>query len=68
MGISCTPIFLSERVVYKITNLIFQKVMQDCRTDLAVWMSSWSSDDSKPFEFFRICMFLTPLQLVLVIQ
>ena len=31
-------------------------------------MSSWSSDDNKLVEFFRIHMLLTPLRLVLVLQ
>ena len=37
-------------------------------TDVAVRTSSWSSDDNKLVEFFRIYMLLTPLQLVLVLQ
>ena len=37
-------------------------------TDVAVWTSSWSSDDNKLVEFFRIHMLLTPLRLVLVMQ
>ena len=37
-------------------------------TDVAVRTSSWSSDDNKLVEFFRIHMLLTPLQLVLVLQ
>ena len=37
-------------------------------TDVAVWKSSWSSDDNKLIEFFRIHMLLTPLRVVLVLQ
>ena len=37
-------------------------------TDVAVCTSSWSSDDNKLVEFFRIHMLLTPLWLVLVLQ
>ena len=37
-------------------------------TDVAVRTSSWSSDDNKLVEFFRIHMLLTPLRLVLVLQ
>ena len=37
-------------------------------TDVAVRTSSWSSDDNRFVEFFRIYMLLTPLQLVLVLQ
>ena len=37
-------------------------------TDVAVWTSSWLSDDNKLVEFFRIHMLLTPLWLVLVLQ
>ena len=33
-------------------------------TDVAVRTSSWSSDDNKLVEFFRIHMLLTPLRLV----
>ena len=36
--------------------------------DVAVRTSSWSSDDDKLVEFFRIHMLLTPLRLVLVLQ
>ena len=36
--------------------------------DVAVGTSSWSSDDNKLVEFFRIHMLLTPLRLVLVLQ
>ena len=39
-----------------------------CRTDVAVRTSSWSSDDNKLVEFFRIHMLLTPLWLVLMLQ
>ena len=37
-------------------------------TDVAVRTSSWSSDENKLVEFFRIHMLLTPLRLVLVFQ
>ena len=37
-------------------------------TDVAVRTSSWSSDDNKLVEFFRIHVLLTPLWLVLVLQ
>ena len=37
-------------------------------TDVAVRTSSWSSDDNKLVEFFRIHMLLTPLWPVLVLQ
>ena len=37
-------------------------------TDVPVRTSSWSSDDNKLAEFFRIHMLLTPFQLVLVNQ
>ena len=37
-------------------------------TDVPVWTSSWSSDDTKLVEFFRIHMLLTSLRLVLVLQ
>ena len=36
--------------------------------DVAVRTSSWSSDDNKLVEFFRIHMLLTPLRMVLVLQ
>ena len=41
---------------------------QNVWTDVAVCTSSWSSDDNKLVEFFRIHMLLTPLRLVLVLQ
>ena len=37
-------------------------------TDVAVRTSSWSNDNKKLVEFFRIHMLLTPLQLVIVLQ
>ena len=37
-------------------------------TDVAVRTSSWSSDDNRHVEFFRIHMLFTPFQLVLVAQ
>ena len=37
-------------------------------TDVAVRTSSWSSDDNKLVEFFRIHMLLAPLRLVSVLQ
>ena len=37
-------------------------------TDVVVRTSSWSSDDNKLVEFFRIHILLTPLQLALVLQ
>ena len=37
-------------------------------TDVAVRTSSWSSDDNKLVEFFRIHILFTPLRLVLVLQ
>ena len=40
----------------------------DVWTDVAAWTSSWSYDDNKLVEFFRIYMLLTPLWLVLVLQ
>ena len=40
----------------------------DVWTDVVIRTSSWSSDDNKLVEFFRIHMLLTPLQLVLVLQ
>ena len=72
MGISYTPIYLSENVVYKITNSKFQQVLSvdksNVYTDVAVWTSVWSSDDNKLVELFRIHMLLTPLRLVLVLR
>ena len=44
------------------------KVVLNVWTDVAVRTSSWSSDDNKLVEFFRIYMLLTPLRLVLVLQ
>ena len=37
-------------------------------TDVAVRTSSWSSDDNRHVEFFRIHILFTPLRLVLVAQ
>ena len=37
-------------------------------TDVALWTSSWSSDDNKLVEFFRIHMLLIPLRLVFMLQ
>ena len=65
MGISCSPIFPSESVVYKIIPSVEKS---NVWTDLAVRTSSWSSDDNRLVEFFRVHMLLTPLRLVLVLQ
>ena len=37
-------------------------------TNIAVWTSSWSSDDNKLAEFFRIHTLLKQMQLVLALQ
>ena len=62
MGISYTPIFLSESIVYKITDSRFQKIMWYCVeksnvwTDVAVRTSSWSSDDNKLVEITSLVL------------
>ena len=75
MGISYTPIFLSESIVYKLlcqismdhVGLRYIRYWKIC-TDVVVRTSIWSDDDNKFVEFFRIHMLLTPLRLVLALQ
>ena len=43
-------------------------MLKNVWTDVAVQTSSWSSDDNKLVEFFKIHMFLTQLRLVLLLQ